>query len=92
MSLDSTTTAFSTSNVSAFGYVAPGDLAEISGSIKGAGRTQQGSPGTSPGAFRGYDSCYANIQPNSPGQGFIYNAVGYDAGYPEATAFSYTVF
>jgi hypothetical protein len=92
MGLGSTSANFSTSSVSAFGYVAPGDLAEVSGNTKEAGRTQQGTPGTSPGAFRGYDTCYANIQPNSPGQGFIYNAAGYYAAYAGTTTLSYTVF
>lgn len=92
MGLASTGAAFSTSNVSAFGYVAPGDLAEVSGSVRDVGRTEPGTPGISIGAFHGYDTCYANIQPNSAGQGFIYDALGFYAGYPETTAFSYTVF
>src|ERR1700674_946299 len=79
MGLGSTSATLSTSSVAAFGYVAPGDLVQLSAARKEGGTTSPGYPRVSPGAFSGASACGVNFQPNTPGQGFIYNDPSYQA-------------
>jgi hypothetical protein len=90
MGLGSTSATLSASSVSAFGYVVPGDLVRLSAVDKEGGRTSPGNPGVSPGAFIG--ACNTTFQPNSPGQGFIYNDPGYGASVSGTIVWSYRVF
>jgi hypothetical protein len=90
MGLGSTSAALSTSSVSAFGYVAPGNLVRLSAADKEGGTASPGNPGVSPGAFT--PACGVNFQPNSPGQGFIYNDPGYVASVSGTIVWSYRIF
>ena len=90
MGLGSTSATLSTSSVSAFGYVAPGDLVQLSAADKEGGITSPGNPGVSPGAFT--PACGVTFQPNSPGQGFIYNDPGYVASLSGTIVWGYRIF
>jgi hypothetical protein len=92
MGLGSATATLSTSSVSAFGYVVPGDLVRLSAADKQGGNTSPGIPGVSPGAFSGYHACGVNFQPNNQGQGFIYNDPGYQAFSSGTIVWSYRIF
>jgi hypothetical protein len=92
MGLGSTSATLSTSSVSAFGYVVPGDLVRLSAADKEGGITSPGNPGVSPGAFSGINTCGVNFQPNSPGQGFIYNDPGYQASVSGTIVWGYRIF
>ena len=90
MGLGSTSATLSTSSVSAFGYVAPGDLVRLSAADKEGGITSPGNPGVSAGAFTG--ACRVNFLPNSPGQGFIYNDPSYVASVSGTIVWTYRIF
>lgn len=92
MGLASPSAILSTSSVSAFAYVGPGDLVRLSGADKEWGTTSPGYPGVGvgPGTFSG--SCGMSFQPNSPGQGYIYNDPGYVASSSGTVVWSYRIF
>jgi hypothetical protein len=90
MGLGSTSATLSTSSVSAFAYVVPNDLVQLSAVDKQVGITTPGRPGVSPGA--GWATCGVYVQPNSPGQGFLYNDPGYNASGGGTVVWSYRVF
>jgi hypothetical protein len=92
MGLGSTSATLSTSSVAAFGYVAPGDLVQLSAARKEGGTTSPGYPRVSPGAFSGASACGVNFQPNTPGQGFIYNDPSYQASVSGTIVWTYRIF